>query len=315
MHVTQVIAWILLLAVLVSLVSRRLTVASQTLIIVATFAPYFVFVALVAALLFALAGSPVGVVIAAVLAVSVAAVHARPLVAGPRPAAEPGLLTVMSSNILVGRGDPARILEAARSSDVDVLALQEVTPEAVEALQAAGIDAAYPYSLLAPAPLWNGVALWSRYPLREPRIEVFGELLRVEAVLGLDAEHPDEDPSVISLHIHAPWPAPPQPWLDQLAGLRTDLLARTRPVIAMGDFNATFDHRPFRDLLAECCTDAAVTARAWWRPTYPSFRLVPPLITIDHVLMRGLRASRVSTARIAGSDHLAVIATLHRQPV
>jgi len=190
-----------------------------------------------------------------------------------------------------------------------------VTPEAVAALQAAGIDEAYPYSLVASASLWNGVALWSRHPLREQRIDAFGELLRVEAVLGIDPDRPAEDPTVISLHIHAPWPPHPQPWIDQLAGLEADLRERTRPVIAMGDFNATLDHRPFRDLLVDGCTSAAVAARAWWRPTYPAFRLLPPLITIDHVLTRGLRATRVSTARISGSDHLAVIATLARQPV
>ena len=63
------------------------------------------------------------------------------------------------------------------------------------------------------------------------------------------------------------------------------------------------------------CTDAALTARAWWRPTYPAFRLLPPLVTLDHIVVSGLRSTHVTTARIPGSDHLAVIGALARQPV
>ncbi|MGH9271430.1 MAG: hypothetical protein ACRDZ2_09160 [Ilumatobacteraceae bacterium] len=46
-------------------------------------------------------------------------------------------------------------------------------------------------------------------------------------------------------------------------------------------------------------------------PTYPTDRRYPPLISIDHVLTRGpVVATRVDTVELAGTDHLALLATL-----
>lgn len=80
----------------------------------------------------------------------------------------------------------------------------------------------------------------------------------------------------------------------------------------MGDFNATLDHRPLRELGLR---DAAETTNRGWWPTWPDNGTVdvvgipvPRLFAIDHVLLRdGLTATAVDHASVAGTDHRAVI--------
>lgn len=81
-----------------------------------------------------------GVALAAGLALALAVLPRAidgPHVAGPR---DPGRrLVVMTSNQLVGHGDARTIVRLVREHHVDVLSLQELTPEAVTRLDAAGI--------------------------------------------------------------------------------------------------------------------------------------------------------------------------------
>ncbi len=70
-----------------------------------------------------------------------------------------------------------------------------------------------------------------------------------------------------------------------------------------GDFNATLDHRAFRALLRRGTTDATLQAGAGHLATYPAARPWPPLVSLDHVLLRGPVATAVRPARVAGTDH------------
>ena len=81
--------------------------------------------------------------------------------------------------------------------------------------------------------------------------------------------------------------------------------------ILAGDFNATLDHADLRRVLAGGYEDAASVVGAGLRPTWPTGRLVPPTVAIDHVLAderAGVRA--VSVHGLPGTDHRAVLAEL-----
>ena len=57
--------------------------------------------------------------------------------------------------------------------------------------------------------------------------------------------------------------------------------------------------------------DAAAEAGAGLTPTWPSGRLFPPPVTIDHVLADArCRVARVTVHDLPGSDHRAVLAEL-----
>jgi endonuclease/exonuclease/phosphatase family metal-dependent hydrolase len=82
------------------------------------------------------------------------------------------------------------------------------------------------------------------------------------------------------------------------------------PLVVAGDFNATRDHRQFRDLLnTRGYRDAGDDSGAGLMPTYPADRAVGPIAGIDHVVLSGDLVCGGRRVRCGGrSDHYAVIA-------
>jgi endonuclease/exonuclease/phosphatase family metal-dependent hydrolase len=106
--------------------------------------------------------------------------------------------------------------------------------------------------------------------------------------------------------------------LAALGSWRRDLNAQPRATgdgplrILIGDFNATLDHTPLRELIASGYVDAADRAGAGligsWGPYDGD--LIPP-VTIDHVLVdKRIGVGDVSVHDIPRSDHRAVLALL-----
>jgi endonuclease/exonuclease/phosphatase (EEP) superfamily protein YafD len=276
-------------------------------VVVATFAGYAPLPLAAGALLLVADGGPWLPTAAVLLAVGV--VQAVPRLRRGRRGDH--LLTVLTANLWCGRGDADVIVSLARRHAVDVVALQELTEDAVRRLEAAGLDTLLPHRVVAPAPDWEGAGLWSRLPMRDQEMSRRGTLYRVSAVVAVDEEPAVDDPHVTSVHIHAPWPGPSGPWVDQLDELRMTLVGRTGPMIVASDFNATLGHAEFRRLL-RAGRDAAVAARAWRVRTWPQHLPLPAAIAIDHVVLSGLGAAQVSTHVVPGSDHRAVIARVVR---
>ncbi len=106
--------------------------------------------------------------------------------------------------------------------------------------------------------------------------------------------------------------------LDQTAAWRADLAAQPAATpdgqlsILAGDFNATLDHAPLRDLIDTGYADAAASAGAGLIGTWGPYDgdLIPP-VTIDHVLVdRRIAVRDVAVHRLPGSDHRMILAEL-----
>jgi endonuclease/exonuclease/phosphatase family metal-dependent hydrolase len=105
-------------------------------------------------------------------------------------------------------------------------------------------------------------------------------------------------------------------WRQDFSVLVGDAREVTGPRLAVGDFNATLDHGPMRDLMATGLRSAAEEANSGWQPTWPTAGSptmggVSPfrLMAIDHVLLsRELSAVSTDVASVPGTDHHAVIA-------
>jgi endonuclease/exonuclease/phosphatase (EEP) superfamily protein YafD len=241
--------------------------------------------------------------VAAMLGVVLVAVVAPRALGGPSaPEGEPGpTLRVLTANLRRGGAPPEAVVALVRRTRADVLSLQELRPETVDALDAAGLAELLPHHEFDPD---NGSALFARVELRPVRTRpsVVGAALPMEGAppLELFAVHPQAPLRSIDL------PA----WR---AGLRA-LPPATRhgPIrILAGDFNATLDHAELRRLIDTGYEDAAAEVGAGLRATWPSGRRIPPPVTIDHVLADarcGVRA--VSVHHIPRSDHRAVFAEL-----
>ncbi|MFY1669042.1 endonuclease/exonuclease/phosphatase family protein [Plantactinospora sp. WMMB334] len=246
---------------------------------------------------------------ATAVAVLVALVLPRAL-PDPRPAAGGTALRVLTANLLAGTADPAPLVGLVRASTVDVLALQEFTPAAERSLDRLGLAELLPHRQVNPEVGTTGSALYSRHPLRDAgtRRNSGGFSQAYATVL------PPAGPAVLVESAHPMAPAS----LDWLAEWRADLRAQPPATpegalrILAGDFNATLDHSPLRDLLATGYVDAADAVGAGLAGTWGPYDGDPiPPVTIDHVLLdRRIAVDRVAVWGLPGSDHRAVLAEL-----
>ena len=222
-------------------------------------------------------------------------------------------LRVMTANLLFSGADPGEIVRLVRENGVDVLAVQEFTPRGETVLREAGLEKLLPYRQLAPEFGASGSGLYSRHPFAEQAARRNdGGFQQAHATVRV--------PGAATVFIESVHPlAPAHP--DMVPGWAADLrdLAPAEgglPKILMGDFNATLDHKPMRDLIASGYRDAADTVGKGWIGTWGPYDGDPiPPVTIDHVLAdERIGVRDVAVHDIKGSDHRAVIARLTVPP-
>jgi endonuclease/exonuclease/phosphatase (EEP) superfamily protein YafD len=224
-------------------------------------------------------------------------------VGDPAAASDSGSMRVMTANLLGDSGDGVQLVEAATEADVDVLVVEEMSTATLEDMRAAGLDALLPHEAGEPAP--QGVAGTMVFA-REPITDV----TRLPTEMGSWSVRVGE---VSLFAVHPAYPLAIEEWRSEQAALRA-AVEEERPDLVVGDFNATLDHRPMRDLLAVGYRDATEASGSGWQPTWPEHRhglvgLLPPLVQIDHVLVAdGWTSAATWTLDIAGSDHRALVA-------
>jgi endonuclease/exonuclease/phosphatase (EEP) superfamily protein YafD len=227
-------------------------------------------------------------------------------------------LRLFSLNAKGGAADPATILRILQQHSVDVLAVQELTPSMVTRLAASGLTGVLPFSHLEPRPGSGGTGLWARWPL-----------MPLEPVPGLTWAAPRAhiDPlggfpvTLTAVHPAAPVRGHAAPvegragrWRHELAMIQQTLATIDEPQVVAGDFNATRDHGPFRELLAAGfldCADAS-QARSWPGFTWPATkRRLPSVMCLDHVLVsRTATVLMTRTVRVPRTDHRGVLADI-----
>jgi endonuclease/exonuclease/phosphatase (EEP) superfamily protein YafD len=222
-------------------------------------------------------------------------------------------LVVMSTNLRIGGADPASIVDLVRQHHVDVLTLQEFTPDAQTALERTGLPTVLPYAERHPVEGAGGSAVYSRLPLSGggATVNAGSDFVQAHAVLRL---RDGTTVTVVSVHPVAPIGAD---------GIR--LLAQQLPAeppapddgslrILAGDFNSTLDHAGLRRLIATGYHDAASAVGAGLVPTWPYYgeeSTITPKVTIDHVLVSPTIGVRdLAAFTVPRTDHRAVITTL-----
>ncbi|MGW0161198.1 endonuclease/exonuclease/phosphatase family protein [Mycobacterium sp. NPDC003323] len=288
-----------------ALVVRFLPAANRWLLGIAALSPYLMLGAPMAVVLFALSRQWTLAWVAAVPALAVLAIRLRLCIAARAPEGVP--LRFVSANLLLGRADPAAVAALAHQR-ADVLAVQELTPELAETLSAALADA-FPHRVLRPRDRAAGVGLWSRHPIIASGVdETFSRGL-VWARLRLP--HAGAESTVICTHMPPPRSAFGS-WRAEIARLRPALQQLPAPgsVVVCGDFNATLDVYEYRRLLRGGYRDGAAQAGAGMTRTHPSHLPIPPLLAVDRILTRQSTATSITPVALAGSDHLALLATV-----
>jgi endonuclease/exonuclease/phosphatase (EEP) superfamily protein YafD len=256
-----------------------------------------------------------GAALAAVLtAAAVAAV--APTHAGD-PVDVPGgqSLSLLTANVRLGEVDAEGLVAAVERSGADVVSLQELTPPLRRQLEAAGLDELLPHSLVEAAPGADGIGLWSRTPLTDEARHDELTFPAVSARVVLPDGRPG--PTVLGVHVAGPWPQAADDWVRDMAELPAVLQGIARQadagdsaVLVGGDFNATWGNAQFRALLQDGYRDVAEQLGASWTATFPAGTVVPPVIGIDHVLVRGAGPQELRTVTVPGSDHRGLLATV-----
>jgi endonuclease/exonuclease/phosphatase (EEP) superfamily protein YafD len=216
---------------------------------------------------------------------------------------------VMSSNVLHGGGDTEQLAGYARDRRVDVLCVEELTPEFAARLDALGIDRLLPHQVLSVQEGVSGSGIYSRFPLRRLPFPAISST-RASATVA-----PGVEIGLMAVH-NLPTPTSPSGvdgWgtgLSQLPGASAD-----GPVgVLAGDFNATIDQSAFRDLLDRGYRDAGERMGDGLIPTWPAIRgrnrYLP--VTIDHVLYDRDRAGvrDYDVLDLNHSDHRTIYAEL-----
>jgi endonuclease/exonuclease/phosphatase (EEP) superfamily protein YafD len=222
-------------------------------------------------------------------------------------------MTVLTYNLHSEREALTPMADVIGNANADVVALQELSPEAARAFVEA-YGERYPYRALHPAPFHNvrGQGVLSRYPILEDSYWV-ADLGQQRVVLDVGGTR------VTLYNVH-----PPHPFVATEKGMRVDVRRRsgvtddilrraasdTAPVILAGDFNMTDQ------------TEVYAHVAAWYRDTYREVgwglgftfpepldsglrSLVPPLARIDYIFhdetVLSLAARVWPTS--GGSDH------------
>jgi endonuclease/exonuclease/phosphatase (EEP) superfamily protein YafD len=311
---STIVAVAALVVAVVGLLARFVPLVNHVVMFAAALSPYLMTAAVPSVVLF-LSGRRWALAIAATAVLVVGVAVELPLFTSEH--SDAGIRTVplrvMTANIYFGRGD-AHSLAATANASADVLAVQELTPESVQRLSAAGLDTSFPYHALDARPGASGVGVWSRFPITSSKRIANYALAMVSA--RIKVEGVQVDPAILVAHMAGPWPQPIDDWRGDIEHMRatmSDLAASAGAgcAIVAGDFNSTPDMREFRNLLRGGFQDASQQAGAGFNRTYPANSQVnPPIIAIDHVLTFQCTATSAETTALPGSDHRGLISSV-----
>ncbi len=217
-------------------------------------------------------------------------------------------LTVLSTNIHHGTADPQVVVALVDRYRPDLLSVQELTPRFAGELRAAGLYQRLPQRMLRVNRGASGAGLYARLPLTPLAHQTRFFFRMPRAALTM----PDgRRLRVVGVHPYPPLSKKMGAWQAALESLPS--AGAGAPWVLAGDFNGTLDQAKFRDVVDRGYRDAAEVTGEGLEPTFPTMghRLMPPSITIDHVLAdRRLGIAEYGVDDLPGSDHRAIHAVI-----
>jgi vancomycin resistance protein VanJ len=234
-------------------------------------------------------------------------------------------ITVMTFNVFGFNVNPDGIVASLRSSNADVVSLEELNPENALAIETQ-LNDVYPYQILRPLVGTSGTGLISRYPMRQATDLAVGadwpDRSHILAFIDVDGQE------IIFMQFHAVPPSLNPLWIEYSVRLREqqaqDIANFARehaiPFIAAGDFNATSTSKAYA-MITTVMNDSWREAGQGFGHTFPgqSGRIPLPhwLVRIDYIFHSNdwqTLSSKIGTWD-GGSDHRPVLATLQLKEI
>ncbi len=225
-----------------------------------------------------------------------------------------GAARIMTLNTYNGNASAAEIVSLVKRYNVEVLCLEELTDAEVRALGAAGLDVVLPHRVISDAAseINNGGrnGIWTAAPMSNVSTNLLP--INTSSMPAADIVVGGTTVRVVAVHPNSPVRGAQGEWSQGLSVIQS-LSGYDHAYLLCGDFNSTWDHARFRELLGDTFVDAGEQSGQGFHMTYPSNKKVPPLIEIDHFVYSkssGIVASNLETVAVSGSDHRALIGIL-----
>lgn len=225
-------------------------------------------------------------------------------------------VTVVSHNVNADNPDPAGTARDLAASGADLLALEELTPQAT-GIYETGLAKAYPYHTVQ-----GTVGLWSKLPLSDTQpIDVvdYGPLANIKPADKKMASNralrttvaTDHGPlAVYVAHLGSVRANPAAGFWTASRNIGVQALGKAiaaeqnKRVVLLGDLNGATDDPAFNDITSHLhsAQDAAGDGFGFTWPA--SF----PIVRIDQILVRGVKPKSSWVLPATSSDHLPVAA-------
>ncbi|MBL1437810.1 MAG: endonuclease/exonuclease/phosphatase family protein [Rhodobacteraceae bacterium] len=215
----------------------------------------------------------------------------RAQLVNPTPVA--GFTLLQHNNLF--KNDTRDLVDYARATAPDIITLQEITTNSIPQLAAMRED--YPYQVICPFAAVGGVAILSKFRIIGEQGEGCIEGL---GMVSARVEVPGGEITVVSLHLHWPWPYQ-QP--TQIPDILSALESLKGPVFIGGDFNTV----AWSHVAAQIETASNTKVIGGIRFTKTLFSGIMQL-PIDQVLAPANWPASASRGPHLGSDHNSVIA-------
>ncbi|MEV5506901.1 endonuclease/exonuclease/phosphatase family protein [Streptomyces orinoci] len=213
-----------------------------------------------------------------------------------------GDLMVVTHNVNADNPDPVHTAKAVAAAGGDVVALEELKPDAVPVYERA-LASTYPHHSVQ-----GTVGLWSKYPLSEARpVDIkMGWTRALRATVGTPrgplAVYVAHLPSV-RVKFNAGFTAGQR---DDSAAALGQAIARERGkrVVLLGDLNGTMNDRSLAPVTSQLRSAQGAAGDGFGFSWPASF----PMARIDQIMVRGVSPVAAWTLPDTGSDHLPVAA-------
>ena len=218
------------------------------------------------------------------------------LIPPPLASFAPGkALVVYQKNLLFLQPDLSQVVADIQDTDADIVFLQEMHARNRPILEL--LQESHPYAHLCPFAAVGGVAVVSRFPIRQ----VDAICIAKTGIALVPIEAPSKTFWAASVHLNWPWPHR-QP--EDVARIGAALKDLDGPIVMGGDFNMV----PWSYAMRALRRASGTTHAGYPGGTYDFLHPVLPL-AIDHVLMpEGAALVSVETRPKLGSDHRGVLA-------
>ncbi|MFE4195236.1 endonuclease/exonuclease/phosphatase family protein [Paenarthrobacter sp. NPDC056912] len=292
-----------------------------------SFTPWLVIPAALAFLL-ALLGRRLWVVITTAALLAVQLLWLFPLDSGQAEALPAGTgvvsLKVMSLNSEYGEADAATIVRLVRENGVQLLAIQEHTQGLEDRLQSEGLAKELPHRISEPNDDASGGAVYSVFPLEAEGIlpDTPFHMATTRVLINDSSAESNAKATLMLTNVHALPPVDERidQWRSDLQKIARQA-ARPGNHLLMGDYNSTYDHSEFRELLDSALAgsgqegkklvDVGTASGGRLSPTWPMEGPPLPGIVIDHMVTTPrISGNDYSVHQVPGSDHAAIMARL-----